>query len=262
MAKNNDKHPSGGNKLKGNDKPYANLADLEKELKKGFAYVNITKIRNYRDGVKDITAQILRKGLNKYNSNLQFDFESFINNIYEFENNKKESNNIEKEDDEIQELKKFYSCFYDYFNNKSKNNIASELSHYKRRNIQIMKRAILDIEYYINNNLLEVYNTLIKEYNYYKPKDKKNKLLLTINKLKVCYDIIDQICGIVRFLFFEGLSNSISKDAYDELIKMSCNIKDYYKETDADTFECQKNNITYISLGDKGAAYFYKKFKE
>ena len=97
MAKNNDNHPSGSNRLKGNDKPYANLATLEKELKKGFAYVSISKIRNYRDGIKDITAQILRKSLNKYNSNLQFDFESFINNIYNFENNKKRNGDNDAE---------------------------------------------------------------------------------------------------------------------------------------------------------------------
>lgn len=254
---NNEKHPSGGTKLKGNSRPYKPLMDLEKELNRGFAFATRSKINQYRDGVKDISAQILRKSINQYNANLNFNFVNFINNIYDFEKDKKEVNAEKKLEDERSELKNFYSCFNDYFDNKT-HNIDSKLSHYKARDIKIIKRAIVDIEHYLDHTLIKLFETLNNQYNYYKPNDEDSKLITSINKLKTCYDIIKQICEIARFLFFNNLPLSITTETYNELEKLSCKAKEFYEKENNQTYKCKFNNVTFISLGHEGAAYFYK----
>lgn len=228
------------NRIKGNAKPYESdsFRIIEKELLQGFP-VTSNKIMTYRDMIKSISAQVLYKGIKNYIPNF-----IRLDDLF-FKLFKPKSR---------QEMKDFYDCFYDLFYKRKDSQYEADISHYHKKDKDSVQRAIADIRYILDNSLIVVFRKLDKDYNYYKTNNAE--LREAIDKLKNCYEALNNICSMNEFLFLRTIPSKISQKKYNDLRKTDCKIEEFYKKNAKNEYVRSENKTPYVKLGYAGALYF------
>lgn len=243
--KTTQKKKTGGSPIRGNTKfMNPDFLPLEKKLSLGFP-VSASSIVSYRDMIKETCAQALDKGIHNFMPQLNFDFLAFFNQICE--------------KDCKEEIRDFYSCFYDYYSKKRDITYKASTSHYKSKDKTIITRAIKDIEVIINDHLAILYEKLTKEIDYYQINDLE--IIDAVHRLKICQDVLTTICQSCRFLFLHIIPLTISEKKYNELKNLNCTIEQFYANDGNNKYYRikKKNNTPYIYLGVEGSLFFLKR---